>query len=128
MSWDVGPNGQGEARGGDFSVVETTVSNPTADPFYRPPCSHAHPLVWILDDVAKCRESDVRALWLRESSFGSPRCLNSPPLERQLHSDKVTRLSHMCITHTHNSYMHTHMPTHFLFMHDSSPREGTQPR
>jgi len=33
-------------------------SNPNSDPFYKPPVFD-HPLVWILEDVVKNRESDV---------------------------------------------------------------------
>jgi len=32
-----------------------------ADPFARPPSSEEHPLVWVLEDVAKGRRSDVGA-------------------------------------------------------------------
>lgn len=53
----------GGGAGGMYgdAMAETNGQRPGDwDPFYKPPLFYDHPLVWILDDVVKHRDSDVR--------------------------------------------------------------------
>ncbi|KAF5833108.1 hypothetical protein DUNSADRAFT_10689 [Dunaliella salina] len=47
----------GVSANGSVTGTVSAFSNPTNDPFYKPPVQD-HPLVWVLEDVAKNRESD----------------------------------------------------------------------
>eukprot|EP00983_Pelagomonas_calceolata_P052908 1143064-Pelagomonas_calceolata.AAC.2 len=48
------------ANGSVRGDITSAFSNLSSDPFYKPPVQD-HPLVWVLEDVAKNKESDAAA-------------------------------------------------------------------